>query len=606
MFLSCVKQNKNKQPTIESCVPTQEDLDRRMKWFDNARFGMFIHWGAYSPLSGTWDSVKYQGYGEHIQRMAKIPNPVYREKVVGTFNPVKFNADEWVRMAKDAGMAYLVFTAKHHDGFAMYHSKVSGYNIIDATPFGRDPMRELKDACRKSGLKFGVYYSQAFDWGEENAPGNDWDFDNPGGDKLLGGADWWETRTDFIPKSKQFVDKKVIPQLMEIIYNYQPDLIWFDTPHKLPEEENLRILAAVRQADPDIVINGRAVERCGDYASTWDRPAEFFERDGYWEAIPTTNNSFAYNENDTIYKPASHFIRLLAKAAARGGNILMNIGPRGDGSIDSRDVQTLQEIGKWWKMNGEQSIRGTARTLLAVQSWGESTVKGNTIYLHVFDMPVKGELVVGGLLTEVEKAYFLCNKLNNLETTCIGKDIIIKIPKNEISVSDDVVIALECKDIPMADKRRLLSVNQPVDILRTFDAQLYGNIHYGGEAERQMWVQNWKSTDDKVIWHARLNEPAHYKVYIHYEAPQPKEKILTEGDAGKELNKQTRGAGGTYIVSLGDKEISGKVRKGDNLSEYVGDVRLDAGEFDISLYAKSIEEEELFRPRCLELVLIEN
>jgi alpha-L-fucosidase len=178
---------EGRAPAREVLMPTAAERDARLGWWREARFGMFVHWGVYSSLSGTWNGRAYGGYGEHIQRMAKIPIPVYRKEVAGKFNPVDFNADEWIRLAKEAGMGYFIITAKHHDGFAMYDSRVSDYNIVQATPFARDPMKELRVACKKYGLKFGFYYSHAFDWGEANGPGNDWDYENPGGDRLLHG-----------------------------------------------------------------------------------------------------------------------------------------------------------------------------------------------------------------------------------------------------------------------------------------------------------------------------------------------------------------------------------------------------------------------------------
>src|SRR2546429_2431101 len=188
--------------------------DERLQWWREARFGMFVHWGVYSGLGGTWRGHPGKGYAEHIQRMLKIPIPVYRDQVAGKFNPSEFNADEWVHIAKDAGMGYFIITAKHHDGFAMYDSKVSDYNIVQATPFKRDPMKELKAACQKYGLKFGFYYSHAFDWGDANAPGNDWDYDNPGGDRgLHGGRNWWDASPELPAKVRKYVDEKSIPQL---------------------------------------------------------------------------------------------------------------------------------------------------------------------------------------------------------------------------------------------------------------------------------------------------------------------------------------------------------------------------------------------------------
>ena len=304
-------------------------------------------------------------------------------------------------------MGYFIITAKHHDGFAMCDSKVSDYNIVKATPFGRDPMKELRAACRKYGVKFGFYYSHAFDWGEPNGPGNDWDYENPGGDNCTAGATGGTPARNWSPRP-QVRGRKSIPQLLELIRNYDPDILWFDTPHKLPDAENLRIFKAVRAASPRVVINGRLVRGRGDYLSSTDRPAEFSPIEGDWEGIPTTNESYGWSQNDLSHKPAAHFIQLLAKAAARGGNMLMNVGPMGDGRFDPKDVAILQGIGAWWKVNGE-SIRGTTRTPLPVQAWGESTRKGNTLYLHVFQWPSDGKLVVGGLKSDVKKAWLLAD-----------------------------------------------------------------------------------------------------------------------------------------------------------------------------------------------------
>ena len=315
--------------------------DQRIQWWRDAKFGMFIHWGVYSLPGGDWKGKKLSGYAEHLMRKEKISRAEYLA-LAHQFNPRKFNAEEWVTHAQRAGMKYFVITAKHHDGFALYNSAVSDFDIIDQTPFKRDPIAELAAACKKLGMKFGFYYSHAFDWEHSDAPGNDWEYSNPGGDKLLGGAAWYDTHPEWLPKAVNYVDTKAIPQIKELLVKYDPDILWFDTPHKLPLSENIRILKAIRETDPDVVINGRLVRTemasLGDYRNTADRPAEFFPVEGDWEAIPTTNESYGYHQYDSSHKPVSHFIRLLANAVSRGGNLLMNIGPRGDGSFDSKDL----------------------------------------------------------------------------------------------------------------------------------------------------------------------------------------------------------------------------------------------------------------------------
>ncbi|MES1195208.1 MAG: alpha-L-fucosidase, partial [Opitutus sp.] len=272
-----------------------------------------------------------------------------------------------------------VITAKHHDGFAMYPSKVTDYNLTAQTAFKRDPMAELSAACKKYGLKFGFYYSHAWDWEHPDAIGNSWDYGEPGGQ-----SGWWEKRPDLIPRATRYIDEKAIPQIRELLAKYHPDIIWFDTSSKTPPELCRRILAAVRAADPKVVINSRiGGGNFGDYRSTADRPAYFPEVPNQWEAIPTTNESYGYKPGDTSHKPPAHFIRLLAQAVGKGGNILMNIGPRGDGVIAPEDQAILRGIGAWMNQNSE-SIYGCDRSPLPVQPWGAATRKGNRLYLHVF------------------------------------------------------------------------------------------------------------------------------------------------------------------------------------------------------------------------------
>ena len=274
-------------------------------------------------------------------------------------------------------------------------------------------MKDLKAACTAAGLRFGFYYSQAWDWGDPNGTGNDWDFDHPSGDKnLWGGKNWWEVNPQLVSMVQAYVDHKVIPQVRELFAKYQPDIIWFDTPSKMPPALNLEVFKATRAAGPNAVINSRCVAELGDYLSTADRPAEFAPQQGDWEAIPTTNESYGYHKADHSHKPASHFITLIAKAAARGGNLMLNVGPRGDGTLDPADVAILKGIGAWMKINGE-SIHGTTRTPLAVQAWGESTRKRDTLYLHVFDWPADGKLVIGGLKSKVVGAYLLADSIKS-------------------------------------------------------------------------------------------------------------------------------------------------------------------------------------------------
>ncbi|HWI57890.1 MAG TPA: alpha-L-fucosidase [Bacillota bacterium] len=563
---------------------SMESRDERLQWWREGRFGMFVHWGVYAHLGGTWQGQAVKGYAEHIQRILKIPIPVYREQVAARFNPTEFNAEEWIRNAQAAGMSYFIITAKHHDGFAMYDSKVSDYNVVKATPFKRDPMKELKAACQKYGLKFGFYYSHAFDWGDINAPGNDWDYDNPGGDRLLhGGKNWWESSPELLPKVRKYVDEKSIPQLLELIRNYDPDIFWFDTPGKLPPEENLRILKAVRAASSRVVINGRLVRNMGDYASTADRPAEFAPHEGDWEGIPTTNESYGWNQNDLAHKPPGHFIQLLAKAAARGGNTLMNVGPMGNGRLDPKDVAILQGIGQWWKTNGD-SIRATTRTPLPVQAWGESTRKGNTLYLHVFEWPRDGKLVVGGLKSQVKRAYLLsdpqCASLSTKHPTPL--DVCLQVPASGPDPVDSVVV-VECDSAVATDSTRLLLPGASSNTLRIFDGQLRGKtLRFGAGKVRDAYVENWSKASESIAWPVRLTEPASFEVGISYDA-------------------EAASVGSSYRVKLGPQTLSGTVKPGKELSVSLGRVRLEPGAFEVQVAPTQIHGSELMRLRKLTL-----
>lgn len=566
--------------------------DRRLAWWREARFGMFIHWGVYSALAGEWKGQKVEGYAEHVQRIAKIKRDTYLEEVVKPFNPTAFDADEWVRAAKDTGMGYIIITAMHHDGVAMFDSKVDDYNVVRTSKFGRDPLRELKVACDKHGIKLGVYYSHAVDWSLSGDPR----FPEPNGPE----------------RRKACVDRKALPQLLELIRNYRPAILWGDTPHQNPQELNLEILAALRKEDPGLILNGRiAGSSHGDYHTTSDRPAEFGpmtapeERD--WEAIPTTNESYGYHAHDTSHKPAGHFIQLLAKAAARGGNLLLNIGPKGDGTFAEEDRRILDAIAQWWKVNGE-SIHGTVRTPLAPQSWGESTLKEKTVYLHVFDWPQDGKLLVGGLNAEVSGAALLADSATLLPCEQIGPDLQITLPASPPDAADSV-IAVHCKTRPTVDPARLLQTNTD-NKLSVFTAQMLGPV------DRKGWslgkgtsitshAKGWTSKDCAVRWKTRLVKRATFQVIAHYDAPEAdKTKVETDGGAVAARSEQT--FAGTFTVSIGDQILKGEVRQqGMNVALDLGRVTLKPGEFDIKVEAGDITGKELMLLKSLTLLPVQ-
>ena len=566
--------------------------DQRLGWWREAKFGCFIHWNDASLLGSEWKGKHYGGYAEHIQRMAKIPCEEYRREVAGKFNPTKFDADQWVQLIKKAGMRYVIITAKHHDGFAVYDSHVSDFSIVKMSPYGRDPMADLKSACDKHGLKFGFYYSHAFDWGEPNGPGNDWDYQNPGGDRHLhGGRNWYDAHPEMVPRIRKYVDGKSLPQVLELIKKFDPDIFWFDTPHKLPPEENLRILKAVRTAKPSLVVNSRIVQgydgwpgHFGDYASTGDRAVDFRSRDGDWETIPTTNESYGYSKSDHSHKTPEFLVRVMAKAAARGGNMLLNIGPKGDGEIDAPDVEILTGIGKWMDVN-EVSIRGTDRTTLPVQAWGESTRKKNTFYLHVFNWPSDGTLELGGFLGTINKAWLLSDKnqtpLSHERTDEMTVQFRVSNDAPDLASS---VIVVEVDDAENVDSNRPISITTD-NMLRAFDGiAVGGRFRYGDGKASRNGASAWTRDGQAMTWPVYLSEPGKFKVIAEYKP-------------SKQSNK--------FIVEAGKEKISATAKSVGKRSRYIthdlGTISLSAGPQVIKIQADGVPEGDLMELRALHL-----
>lgn len=568
--------------------------EQRIEWWKDAKFGMFVHWGVYSLPAGEWKGKKVSGYAEHLMRKEKISRAEYLD-LAHRFNPLKFNAEEWILSAKKAGMRYFIITAKHHDGFAMFDSKVSDFDIIDQTPFNRDPMAELAAAAKKHGIKFGFYYSHAFDWEHPDAPGNDWEFQNPGGDKLLGGANWFDTHPEWLPKAVKYVNTKAIPQIKELIQKYHPDILWFDTPHKLPLSENIRILKAIRETDPNIVVNGRLARSAsgnfGDYINTGDRPAEFRPiAEANWEAIPTTNESYGYSQHDNSHKSAKFFIQLLAKAASRGGNLLTNIGPKGDGSLDERDTRILDSVGLWTNKN-EESIYGAEKSPLPMPAWGVATQNNNRIYLHIFDWPENGKLTVGGLISDISKAYFLVDpsKKSLPVKRLAPSDVSINLPSKAPDESNSVVV-LEIKGKVSADTIRRIE-SSVTNRLLVFDADAHGEgFRFGDGKTNRYNVENWKSKEQYLSWDFYSLQPASYKVVLKY---------LSDANAG-----------GTYNLKLDEFSRNAEAglnhKSGPVITEELGIASLKAGRNKLTIKPIDIKKIELMKLLEVQLIPVES
>lgn len=364
--------------------------DPRLAWFRDAKFGLFIHWGLYAIPAGVWRGEPIGGIGEWIMLRARIPVADYA-LLAGSFNPVKFDAAAWVALAKAAGQQYLVITSKHHDGFCLFDSALTEYDIIDATPFGRDPLKELADECRKQGLRLGFYYSQTQDWYHPDGDGNDWDYD--------------ERAKDF----DGYIERYVKPQVRELLTNYGPvALIWFDTPKRITRAQSQSLIDLVHELQPDCLINGRIGNNIGDYASARDNVIPGGALDADWETPATINDTWGFKDDDHNWKSAQELTRKLVDIASKGGNYLLNVGPTAEGEIPAPSVERLQAMGTWLASNGE-SIYGTQTGPFQGLGWCRSTARPGKVYLHVFDWPAGGRIVLPPLEHRITGATLLAD-----------------------------------------------------------------------------------------------------------------------------------------------------------------------------------------------------
>jgi len=339
-----------------------EAKQARLAWFKQAKYGLFIHWGLYAIPAGEWQGKDIPGLGEWIMNRARIPVAQY-EQFAKQWNPTKFNAEAWVQMAQDAGMKYIVITSKHHDGFAMFNSKVSPYNVVAATPFKRDILKELAAACQKHGMPLGFYYSQSQDWHEAGGAGNDWDFGpDLGPDK--------KERKDY----DGYLRGKAEPQVRELLTNYGPvALIWFDTPRMMTPERAQRFASILRTTQPNTLIDGR-LGASGDYVSTGDNVIPSGVQTEYWEVPATTNHTWGFRKDDQDWKSPGEITFKLVDIVSKGGNYLLNVGPMSDGVIPQATQDNLRTVGRWLKANGD-AVYGAGPSPWG-DELGEASAKG--------------------------------------------------------------------------------------------------------------------------------------------------------------------------------------------------------------------------------------
>jgi alpha-L-fucosidase len=442
--------------------------DERMEWWREARFGMFIHWGVYSLPAGMWDGRKIGGIGEWIMNRAKIPVSDYQRMAI-SFNPVNYDPDAWVKMAKEAGMKYIVITSKHHDGFALFETKASKWNVVDATACGKDLLKPLAEACKKYGIKLGFYYSQAQDW---NNPGGSaarrptkegWA--NP--DSVIIDAYTKEHNGHWDPEQEkrtfeQYIDNVAVPQVKELLTNYGDiAVLWWDTPTNMTDEAATK-LQSVLKLQPAIITNDRLKRPNfpGDHKTPEQRIPNLKELDGTdWETCMTMNDTWGYKSYDHNYKTPATLVRNLLDIASKGGNFLLNVGPTDLGEFPPESVDILSTIGKWMKVNGE-AVYGTKSSPWGLFDWGRCTKKetknGTTLYFSVFNWPADGKLTIPAFRNKVISAK-LIETGATLKTTSSGDILTINVPSGAPDAIASVIkvdVRGKVENVPVAEQNK--------------------------------------------------------------------------------------------------------------------------------------------------------
>lgn len=519
---------------------TPEARDARMGWWREARFGMFIHWGLYAVPAGFYKGEPVGQIGEWIMLRGEIPVEEYKA-YAEEFNPTSYDPAYWAQLAKRAGMRYMVITSKHHDGFALFPSAVTDWDIEDATPYGKDLIGPLADAARAEGLKFGLYYSQAQDW------------IHPGGSLSGNRLKSYEKGTPLYWDKAQVGDFNdylrdiAIPQTGEILSRYRPDILWWDTPRGIREEHAAK-LAPLLRIVPGIIHNNRLG---GGFEGDTETPEQHIPATGFkdrdWEVCMTMNNTWGYKRNDENWKSTEVLIQKLCDIVSKGGNFLLNIGPRADGTIPEASIERLEAIGRWMEINGD-SIYGTSASPFHRLTWGRATQKagasGTRLFLHVFEWPKNGELIVPGLRNQPVSARLLDGQ-QPLSFEQRDGSLTIRIPD---TAPDPYASVIE------------LEIQEPLDIFAVMPEQTddgsielnpdFVDLHqrgYGdkialGELDGKAIIHQWTEPRAWLSWTFRVAHPGEFEVSA--EIAVAEDAALTIGLAdGEPQRTELKGSG---------------------------------------------------------------
>ena len=526
---------------------TKTERDARMAWFREAKFGMFIHWGLYAVPAGTYYGKQIPGIGEWIMNKGKIPMAEY-QAYARQFNPVKYDPDAWVKLAKEAGMKYIVITSKHHDGFALFDSKVSKWDVVDATPYGKDLIAPLAVACKKYGLKFGLYYSQAQDW-------------NQGG-SAAGGK--WDPAQEH--DMDDYIKNIAVPQVKEILTNYNPAILWWDTPRDMTNERAEQFLPLLKLR-PGIIHNNRLG---GDYKGDISTPEQHIPGTGLpgdWESCMTMNKTWGFKSYDNDWKSTGTLIQNLVDIASKGGNYLLNVGPTAEGLIPEPSVERLKAIGAWMKINN-MSIYGTKASPCRTPAWGRITTlveDGNTtLYLHVFDWPKDGLLFLP-IINKVQYCKLLVDGKRSFQTKTDEHGTTVLLTGSAPDpISSVIVLKLEGNPkVSDADK-----IQQQSDGAVLLPAQkaiinnvLGSEVVYGAANQ---CIEGWVNSRATIDWDFIVKTPGTFSVSLIASSKEVSSlKITIDGQSFNAL-----------VPSSGDDNTFKQVEVGTVKIEKVGEVTI--------------------------------
>jgi alpha-L-fucosidase len=482
------------------------DMSSKTNLFDDGNYSMFIHWGIYSNIANKWKDTTYYGISEWIKhpRRANISDEEYMAEAKN-FNPVNFDAKSIAKLAKDAGMKYIIITSKHHDGFAMYDSKSNDFNIVDATPFARDPMKELALACKEEGLGFGFYYSHNQDW---TFPGG-----NGGPSKTAKGK---EVGFDY------YFKEKCLPQVKEITTQYGDiAIVWFDTPGNMEKKYVEELVDVVHKNQPNALISGRAGHGLGDYKSLGDMNIPIENVGGLWETVDVTNDSWGYAWYDVNWKSPKRILKSVISTVARGGTYMLNVGPKPDGTIPMEAQNALRVSGEWIKRYPQVIYKTEASPWGRELPWGDVTVYDGKLNLCVYDWPLDGKLFLPGLKNDIKSAnLWVDGKKLVVETSKEGNWTTVKLPAQR---PEKLISVIEVEVVGSLEVDRFLSIDPvystklPVAFAKAEGCQIDDKkwMEKFGEWKHIMQAQDW-TADSKVSWEVEIMDHGYYQVDLNY------------------------------------------------------------------------------------------